>query len=437
MKRLTSVVVAAVVTAGVLGGCSRGSSDPAPGEARLVSRSGVVQVSADGRSWRDAHEGTLRRGQRVRVRSGGSAVLALTSGARAELRGGSQVLVGRPLHLVAGDLLVRAGDDRVAVDATSAVASVTSGGDARLSRGLALDTAVYDGAVDLRSGSRSFRVAALRQVSVPGVGLLPDAGTSAPPLKYRASDRWDREFLGDWIALGDDLEARSNGLSGQIGADQGRTAGFYRLLLPELDSQPEFTQTLVDAQESVPPGERLVGAVIALAGTRRASFAQRWTSAFAFRAEGAEWGLVALDQRVRDRPALVTQMDAALSRVVTRPEVAAAASVTPSGSTSGDTSRGGVGATSPPATDASGAGGGTTSPSTSPTTSPSSPPTTQPLVPVLPLPTLPPPSGNQSQPSSPPTTQPPSSSGDTIGQLTDTLVDTVGGLLGGLSPPSP
>jgi hypothetical protein len=433
MRRLTSIVAAVVVTAGVLGGCSRGSSDPAPGEARLVSRRGVVQVSADGQSWRDAHEGTLRRGQRVRVRTGGSAVLALASGARAELRGGSQVLVGRPLLLVAGDLLVRAGDDRVVVDATSAVASVTSGGDARLSRGLALDTAVYDGAVDLRSGSRSFRVAALRQVSVPGVGLLPDAGTSAPPLKYRASDRWDREFLADWIALGDDLKARSNGLSGQIGPDQGRTAGFYRLLLPDLDAQPEFTQTLVDAQESVPPGERLVGAVIALAGTRRASFAQRWTSAFAFRAEGAEWGLVALDQRVRDRPALVSQMDAALSRVVTRPDVAAAASVTPSGSTSGDTSRGG---TTPPVTGAPGTGGGTTTPSAPPTTSPSTPPTTQPLVPLLPLPTLPPPSGDQSQPSSPPTTQPPSS-GDTIGQLTDTLVDTVGGLLGGLLPPSP
>ena len=402
-----------------------------------MSRTGVVQVSADGHAWRDAREGTLRRGQRVRVRDGGSAVLALASGARADLRGGSQVLVGRPLHLVAGDLLVRAGDERVAVDATSAVASVSSGGDARLSRGLALDTAVYDGAVDLRSGSRSFRVAALRQVSVPGVGLLPDAGTSAPPLKYRASDRWDREFLGDWIALGDDLEARSNGLSGQIGPDQGRTAGFYRLLLPDLDAQPDFTQTLVDAQESSSPGERLVGAVIALASTRRASFAARWTAAFAFRAEGAEWGLVALDQRVRDRPALVTQMDAALSRVVTRPDVAAAASIAPSGSTAGDTSRGG-GSTSPVASPP-GSGGGTTSPSTPPTTSPSTPPTTQPVVPLLPLPTLPPPPtppGDQSQPSSPPTTQPPSS-GDTIGQLTDTLVDTVGGLLGGLQPPSP
>jgi hypothetical protein len=436
MSRLRSpvtVVAAVALAAGVLAGCSRGPSDPAPGEARLVSHAGGVQVSTDGRSWRDAHEGTLRRGERVRVRDGGSAVLALASDARAELRTGSQLIVGRPLHLVTGDLLVRAGRDAVAVDATSALASVTAGGDARLSRGLALDTAVYDGAVDLRSGSRSFRVAALRQVSVPGVGLLPDAGTHAPPLAYRASDRWDREFLGDWIALGDDLEARSNGLSGQIGPDQGRTAGFYRLLLPELDAQPDFTQTLVDAQQSISPGERLVGAVIALASTRHGSFAGRWTSAFAFRAEGAAWGLVALDQRVRDRPALVTQMDAALSRVVTRPDVAAAANVTPTGSPSGDRSRGG---STSPSTDPSGTGGGTVPPSTPPTTSPSSPPTTQPLVPLLPLPTIPPPSGDRSQPSAPPTTQPPAS-GDTIGQLTDTLVDTVGGLLGGLQPPSP
>jgi hypothetical protein len=429
--RFPAAAFAAVVLAtGVLAGCSRGPSEPAPGEARLVSHTGVVQVSTDGQSWRDASEGTLRRGERIRVRHGGSAVLALASDGRAELRGGSQVLLGRPLHLVAGDLLVRAGDDRVVVDATSAVASVTSRGDARLSRGLSLDTAVYDGAVDLRSGSRSFRVAALRQLSVPGVGLLPDAGTHAPPLEYRASDRWDREFLGDWIALGDDLEARSNGLSGQIGPDQGRTAGFYRLLLPDLDAQPDFTQTLVDEQQSVPPGERLVGAIIALAGTRHASFADRWTAAFTFRADGAEWGLVALDQRVRDRPALVTQMDAALSRVVSRPDVAAAAKVPPAGSTSGTTPR--KDGSAPPVTSAP--GGGTTQPSTPPTTSPA--PTTQPIVPLLPLPTVPPPSGDQSQPSSPPTTQPPAS-GDTIGQLTDTLVDTVGGLLGGLQPPSP
>lgn len=431
LRSTTAVFAAAALAAGVLAGCSRGPSDPAPDEARLVSRTGVVQVSADGQSWRDAGDGTLRRGQRVRVRGGGTAVLALASGARAELRAGSQVVVGRPLHLVTGDLLVRAGDDRVAVDATSAVASVMSGGDARLSRGLALDAAVYDGAVDLRSGSRSFRVPALRQLSVPGVGLLPEPGTDAPPLQYRASDRWDREFLGEWIALGDDLEARSNGLSGQIGADQGRTAGFYRLLLPQLDGEPEFTQTLVDAEESSSPGERLVGAVIALAGTRHASFAQRWTSAFTFRAEGAEWGLVALDQRVRDRPALVTQMDAALSRVVTRPDVAAAANVTPTGS-SGETARGRP--TSQPDTSGGGTGDGTTSTSTPSTTPPSTSPTTQPVVPLLPLPTLPPPSG--SQPSEPTSPQP-APSGDTIGQLTDTLVDTVGGLLGALAPPSP
>lgn len=437
MNRLTGAVVAALLTAGVLAGCSRGPSDPAPGEARLVSRTGVVQVSTDGRSWRAASDGTLRRGQRVRVRGeSSSAVLALASGARVELRGGSQVAVGRPLHLVAGDLLVRAGDDAVPVDATSAVASVTSGGDARLSRGLALDTAVYDGVVDLRSGSRSFRVGALRQASVPGVGLLPDPGTRAQPLQYRPSDRWDREFLGDWIALGDDLAARSNGLSGNIAPGQGRTAGFYRLLLPQLDAQPDFTQTLVDADESLAPGERLVGAVIALAGTRHASFAARWTSAFAFRADGAAWGLVALDQRVRDRPQLVSDMDAALSRFVSRPDVAAAARVSPSSGSGpgGGSSTGGTAST--PVTSPPGTGGSTTPPSTPPTTGPSTPPTTQPIVPLLPLPTLPPPSprspgSDPNQPSSP------SQPGDTIGQLTDTLVDTVGGLLGGLLPPSP
>jgi hypothetical protein len=109
MKRV-AVLVVVVVAAGVLTGCRHGSPDPAPGEARLLERSGTVEVSADGRTWKRAHDGTLHRGERLRVGGGGRAVLALAQGARVELRERSQVAVGRPLRLVTGDLLVRAGD---------------------------------------------------------------------------------------------------------------------------------------------------------------------------------------------------------------------------------------------------------------------------------------------------------------------------------------
>ena len=431
--RRVGVVVAALVAAGLLTGCRNGSPEPAPGEARLVEHSGTVEVSTDGRTWDDASGGTLHRGERVRVRRG-AAVLELSDGARAELRDGSQVAVGRRLRLVTGDLLVRAGDDApVAVDATSAVATVQRGADARFERALAFDTAVYDGSVDLRSGSRTFRVAALRQVSVPGVGLLPDPGRDrAAPLQYRADDAWDREFLGAWIELGNDLEARSNGLSGQVGRDQGRTAGYYRLLLPALEGERAFTQELVDADADLPPGERLIGAAIVVASERERAFAARWRDAFAFRRQGAAWGLVALDQRVGDRIELVRDVDAALARAVTRPDVAAAAVQPPPDDdvprSGGST---GTGTVSPPPS------GSTPPPSTPPGSNPppptTLPPTTQPPVPILPLPTLPPPGGGAS-PSQPSDPSDPAAN-DTLAELTDTLVKTVEGLLGGLQPP--
>jgi hypothetical protein len=422
------VVIAALVAAGVLTGCRDGSPEPAPGEARLVEHTGTVEVSTDGRTWTDASGGTLQRGERVRVRRG-AAVLELAHGARAELRDGSQVAIDRRLRLITGDLLVRAGEEApVTVDATSALASVQRGGDARFERALAFDTAVYDGAVDLRSGSRTFRVAALRQVSVPGVGLLPDPSRGrGAPLEYRPDDTWDREFLGAWMELGADLLARSNGLSGQVGRDQGRTAGYYRLLLPALEGERAFTQELVDTDADLPPGERLIGAAIVVASERERSFVARWQDAFEFRREGAAWGLVALDQRVGDRIRLVGDVDAALARAVTRPDVVAAAAEPPGPDTDVPRNGGSPGA-------GTGGGSGSTPPSsTPPATNPpptTLPPTTQPPVPILPLPTLPPPGGGArpSEPSDP-------TGNDTLAELTDTLVETVGGLLGGLQPP--
>ena len=428
------IVVVALVAAGSLTGCRNGSPDPAPGEARLVDLTGAVQVSTDGRTWDEASGGMLHRGERVRVRKG-AAVLELADGARAELRDGSHVAIGRRLRLVTGDLLVRAGEDApVAVDATSAVASVEAGGDARFERALAFDTAVYDGAVELRSGSRTFRVAALRQASVPGVGLLPDPDRDrAAPLQYRPNDAWDREFLGAWIELGNDLEARSTGLSGQVGRDQGRTAGYYRLLLPALESERAFTQELVDADADLPPGERLIGAAIVVSSKRAQAFTERWRAAFSFRREGAAWGLVALDQRVGDRIGLVRDVDAALARAVTRPDVVAAAVEPPT--TEGDLPR--TGGTTDPGT---GPGSSTTPPASTPpgsappTTTPPPPTTRPPLLPVLP--TLPPPDGAAQPPPQQPPQPPGSTGGDgTLGELTDTLVKTVEGLLGGLQPP--
>ena len=71
---------------------------------------------------------------------------------------------------------------------------------------------------------------------------------------------------------------------------------------------PRLRSSLIAA--SLP--DTLVGAAITLEGTR-GTFAERWAAVFTFRDEGAEWGLVAMDQGVARVP-LLNAIDAAISR---------------------------------------------------------------------------------------------------------------------------
>ena len=72
-------------------------------------------------------------------------------------------------------------------------------------------------------------------------------------------------------------------------------------MLPGLDEEPAFDEELLTQIGDRSPGETLIGAAITDLGDS-GSFAQRWTSVFGFRDEGAEWGLVALDQDVSGSP---------------------------------------------------------------------------------------------------------------------------------------
>src|SRR4051812_14810015 len=329
MRRLTCVALALTLVG--LAGCSHDKLGA--GEARLTELSGRVEVATGG-AWHAARDGVLRRGDRVRARGAGSrATLALADGGRLELRSGSRVAVGSTPVLQAGDLLVLPAGRPVAVSANGVAVRVGSRGAARLSQTSAFESAAYAGTVRLTSAGRSLAVSALRQTVVPSLGLVPSQAT---PLRYRDADNWDRRFLGRAIDLGRDLASRSRGLTGQLRPGEGRSAGFYRLLLPELAAQPGFSQALV-ASTGLPPGENLVGAAIASRG-RRGTFASRWDETFAFRDDGAEWGLVALDQQVRDTAGLVNDLDLALGRLGSRltasPEPSAAPVFTPESPTS-------------------------------------------------------------------------------------------------------
>ncbi len=303
-----SVVVTACLAVACTGG-GGGSS-----EARL-SVNGMVEVAAGGGSFRSVvGTRTLHGGDRVRVGSG-KAVLRLDGGRQLELRNGSEVALGaaagasglRP-SLVAGDLLVAAPGDNVALGVTVADSEVSvTGGAARLGRASATTVASYDANVTVATAGRSLQVPARRQVAVPAAGLLP---ARPSPLIFKAGDSWDQRFLGDAIDLGNQLVARSRGFTAQLGPGEGRSAGFYRQILPALENEPSFDVASLGADRS--PGEALVGLAITVQGNRGA-FPDRLASVFAFHDGGAAWGLVALDQGVSRAP-LLSGVDEAIGR---------------------------------------------------------------------------------------------------------------------------
>jgi len=257
---------------------------------------------------------TLHAGDRVKVDSG-KAVIRLSGDRQLELRNGSEVTLGasagganlEPL-LVSGDLLVTAPGDKVALDVTVADSEVSvKGGSARLSRGSAATVASYDADLTVTSAGRSLNVPALRQVAVPAAGLLPGRPS---PLIFKPGDSWDQRLLGDAIDVGNQLVSRSRGFTAQLGPGEGRTAGFYRQILPGLENEPSFDVASLGGDRS--PGEGLVGLAITVQGNRGA-FADRLASVFAFHDDGAAWGLVALDQGVSRAP-LLSGVDEAIGR---------------------------------------------------------------------------------------------------------------------------
>jgi hypothetical protein len=233
----------------------------------------------------------------------GTADVRLPAGELA-LRQGSEVVVGPAPELVAGDLLVVPASS---LNVKSAGSDFGVNGPARMSRSFAVTVASYQNGVSIRSAGSTLDVPGLRQASVAALGQVPPR---AEPLQYQATDGWDRRFLADAIDVGLELDARSQSATAQF-RGQGTTPGFYRLLFPKLADEREFDETLID--KARPAGEHLVGVGIALAGSE-GSFRSRWDRAFAFRGEGASWGLVAMDQRVHKVPGLVKSVDEALGR---------------------------------------------------------------------------------------------------------------------------
>ena len=310
MRRPGTAVVATVIMLAVaLAGCSSTSAPPAAGRLVVEGQAEVLHPGEDRREVTGSRN--LSAGDRVRVRQG-TAVIQLRDDRRFELRQGSDLeLFPRESTrdilptLIAGDLLVVSDPRPLVVGVTDAEIAVQ--GDVRLSRGVSLLVATYEGTARLSAGGATITVPALRQVSLPPTGMFP---TSVSPLEYSSSDSWDQRYLSDVMDLSNQLKGRSDGFTSQLGATEGRSVSYFRELFPRLAAEPAFTASLLSPAR--PPGDTLVGAAITLEGTR-GTFAERWAAVFAFRDQGAEWGLVAMDQGVARVP-LLNAIDSAISR---------------------------------------------------------------------------------------------------------------------------
>jgi hypothetical protein len=387
--------LACVAAVGVVAaGCSGGGDGDGP--AARLTVNGRVEVARGSGAFEPVDTSrTINVGDRLRVVEG-SAVLRPGEG-EVELRAGSELELRSPADgdgvepaLTAGRALLAADDGTARMMAGTEEVSVTKGA-ARVERDKGALIAVYRGTGTVAAGGRSLTVPALRQATVSPTGQLAD---KAVPLVYAPGDEWDQRYLADFIDLGNQLVARSNGFTAQLSPGEGRTLGFYRVLFPALEKEPAFNEASFNAARA--PGENLVGLAITVQGTK-GSFEERLRSVFAFREEGADWGLVAAEQEVSRAP-VVSGVDQAIAQGPKSP-----AEEPPPPVTTPPAPR------RTPTTQAPG-------PSRSPSTISAGPPTT----------ITPPPPG-------PPNTVGPAQTGvPLVDNTVNSLVDLLSGLLGGL-----
>jgi hypothetical protein len=289
MKWLLGLLVAAVLA---LGACTRGGLQE--GEGRLVFDNAEVSLARGSGPYRAvADDVTVHSGDRIRLTSG-EATLRLPDKARILLRRGSNMRLEPEPVLLRGDLIALPGSKPLTVRALESTVVARSGA-VRIRSGLGVTAGVYNGLAQLVTAGQTLNVSAYRQATITAYGLLPDRPS---PLRYdqESPDAWDVRYLSSAIELTADLRDRSNGFTHQLREGQGRTLGFYRLLLPQLDRERGVANCLSDVAVR-PQGETLVGAGIALE-SNEGGFLERCQAAFAFRDDGATWGLVALDQGV-------------------------------------------------------------------------------------------------------------------------------------------
>lgn len=314
MSPRRSLAAACAAIALVAAGCSHHSGPAAVG--RLVTSGEAEVATANGPFVSVHHHATLHPGDRVHVSSGTASVHLVPDGVL-ELRPDTQLRMDTPPFLDTGDMLVEPARHQLQIATDEAVADIPDGV-TRLTRELNLTVKSYVSTSALEAAGRpALPIRAPRQATVTDKDLLPEA---AVPLQYEASDAWDHRYLGQAEALNQQLQQDTAAFEKQLGKTQGYTPGFYKLIYPQLNKQPQFDQVFEQAGQLVldndhleKPTSSLIAAAIALDG-KQGTFADRWMSEFQFRMQRADWGLVAYDQGVTANAGLVDEILSAMGR---------------------------------------------------------------------------------------------------------------------------
>jgi len=310
-RRFANLVVSAGVAA-LLVGCN--PSTTATGEGRLDPGSQVLLTTRGGQPMTSSRSRPLQSGDSVEVFQG-TAKVTLPDGQVLELQPRSVLVLDQGPDLRSGDLLVTTPAGSSPGQIRAAGSEVRVSGAARVTFAPSLRVVTYQGISALRSGARQLDVPALRTADVSLPGLLPGRPS---PLALDRADPWAGRFLRDALENEAGLESRSRGFTSQVTAMDASSPAFYGSLLPGLAAQAPLQQDLVDRFGRTQPdtpvraGEVLIGSIMALQG-RRASFAERVAGAAAFRAEGASWALVAVDQQVPSIDAVLRMVDDAVN----------------------------------------------------------------------------------------------------------------------------
>jgi hypothetical protein len=284
---------------------SVGGSGPGAGEARVLVDGVAVVTAADGATTTVRDDRVdVGPGDQVAVREG-RATFEMAGDVRLEGRGrhdgrdGTTVEMAVAPRLVTGALLAVA-PSPLEIEAGGATVSIgpsgATEGAVRLDRRLGLGVGTYRGRVAVETAGRRAEVPRYRRIEVAAPGAL---GPSGLPLRYEADDSWDRRFLGDALVIDTQIAPLLASL-GPAERDSFLDAATLRRAMPGLPSGGGLADRLADVDDG---GDALVLAAIAGAVPER-SFATAWDQAVAFQADGAPWGLAAIDQGARSSEVL-------------------------------------------------------------------------------------------------------------------------------------